>query len=156
MARICNDIRGRRAPFYVPDSVKHHTTYGFSFKEAGPQLLMQAFLQRIVNGGGRINREYGLGLKRTDLFIEWPVSETEGYYGKVQRIVIELKLLRDKQSLVAVQKEGLAQTADYAQRCGADEAHLIIFDRRANKSWSKRIWRKNAVFDDVAIGVWGA
>ncbi len=129
---------------------------GFNFVEAGPQLLMQAFLQRVVNGGGRINREYGLGLKRTDLFIEWPVSETEGYYGKVQRIVIELKLLRDKQSLVAVQKEGLAQTANYAQRCGADEAHLVIFDRRANKPWSKRIWRKNAVFDDVAIGVWGA
>mgnify|MGYP003378602386 CR=1 FL=1 len=71
-------------------------------------------------------------------------------------IVIELKLLRDKQSLVAVQKEGLAQTANYAQRCGADEAHLVIFDRRANKPWSKRIWRNNAVFDDVAIGVWGA
>ena len=25
-------------------------------KEAGPQLLLQAFLQRIVNGGGRIER----------------------------------------------------------------------------------------------------
>ncbi|MCG5526670.1 ATP-binding protein, partial [Ectothiorhodospira haloalkaliphila] len=44
----------------------------FDYKEAGPQLLMQAFLQRIVNGGGRISREYGLGRKRTDLFIEWP------------------------------------------------------------------------------------
>ncbi|MCL1805757.1 MAG: hypothetical protein FWG28_07160 [Clostridiales bacterium] len=34
---------------------------GFDYKEAGPQLLLQAFLQRIVNGGGHINREYGLG-----------------------------------------------------------------------------------------------
>ena len=33
----------------------------FDYKEAGPQLLLQAFLQRIVNGGGRIEREYGLG-----------------------------------------------------------------------------------------------
>jgi hypothetical protein len=33
----------------------------FDYKEAGPQLLMQAFLQRIVNGGGRVEREYGLG-----------------------------------------------------------------------------------------------
>jgi hypothetical protein len=40
------------------------------YKEAGPQLLLQAFLQRIVNGGGRISREYGLGRRRTDLFIE--------------------------------------------------------------------------------------
>lgn len=34
--------------------------------EAWPQLLLQAFLQRIINGGGRMNREYGLGRKRTD------------------------------------------------------------------------------------------
>jgi len=35
----------------------------FDYKEAGPQLLMQAFLQRIVNSGGRVEREYGLGTK---------------------------------------------------------------------------------------------
>ena len=38
----------------------------FEYKEAGPHLLMQAFLQRIVNGGGRIGREYALGRKRTE------------------------------------------------------------------------------------------
>ncbi len=30
----------------------------FDYAEAGPQLLLQAFLQRIVNGGGRIEREW--------------------------------------------------------------------------------------------------
>ena len=44
----------------------------FQYKEAGPQLLLQAFLQRIVNGGGRVEREYGLGRMRTDLLIFWP------------------------------------------------------------------------------------
>ncbi|MFT4929833.1 MAG: hypothetical protein ACI8WB_005968, partial [Phenylobacterium sp.] len=33
----------------------------FDYKEVAPQLLLQAFLQRVVNGGGRINREYALG-----------------------------------------------------------------------------------------------
>ena len=47
----------------------------FSYKEAGPQLLLQAFLQRIINGGGRIEREYGLGKKRTDLLIIWPYQQ---------------------------------------------------------------------------------
>ena len=42
----------------------------FNYKEVGPQLLLQAFLQRIVNGGGRITREYGLGRRRTDLYID--------------------------------------------------------------------------------------
>ncbi len=59
----------------------------FDYREAGPQLLMQAFLQRILNGGGRVDREYGLGRRRTDLLIVWP------YLGGVQRAVIELKLL---------------------------------------------------------------
>ena len=73
---------------------------------------MQAFLQRVINGGGRINREYGLGRKRTDLAIEWPVDKEKGYYGKVQRIVIELKILRG--NLDTVIAKGLEQTADYA------------------------------------------
>ena len=38
-----------------------HWVRRFDYQEAGPQLLLQAFLQRIVNGGGRIEREYGLG-----------------------------------------------------------------------------------------------
>ena len=40
-----------------------HWVDGLEYKEAGPQLLLQAFLQRIVNGGGRVEREYGLGAR---------------------------------------------------------------------------------------------
>lgn len=35
----------------------------FDYKEAGPQLLLQGFLQRIVNGGGRVEREYGIKIQ---------------------------------------------------------------------------------------------
>ena len=35
--------------------------------------MLQAFLQRVVNSGGRNEREYGLGRLRTDLLVEWPV-----------------------------------------------------------------------------------
>ena len=126
----------------------------FDYKEAGPQLLLQAFLQRIVNGGGRINREYGLGRRRTDLFLEWPVDESLGYLGTVQRVVIELKILH--QSLEATQKQGLVQTADYADLCGADESHLMIFNRRPGVTWEERIWQHDAVVGQRVIGVWGA
>ncbi len=128
---------------------------GFSFKEAGPQLLMQAFLQRIVNGGGRINREYGLGRKRTDLFIEWPVDEEKGYFGEVQRIILELKLWK-KGSLEAILQTGIPQTVDYARNIGAQEAHLIVFDRRPDSPWDERIWHKQEAHDGWTIGVWGA
>lgn len=126
----------------------------FDFHEAGPQLLMQAFLQRIVNGGGRVNREYGLGRKRTDVFLEWPIDEAQGYFGPVQRVVIELKILH--KGLEKTVQDGLAQTADYADRCGADEAHLIIFNRDATVSWDDKIWQRNEQFQNLCIGVWGA
>jgi AAA-like domain len=126
----------------------------FDYKEAGPQLLLQAFLQRIVNGGGRINREYGLGRKRTDLFLEWPVDEAQGYHGPVQRVVIELKILH--KGLEATLQQGLAQTADYADRCGADEGHLIIFERRPEVGWDERIWQRDEVLGQRLISVWGS
>lgn len=125
----------------------------FDYKEAGPQLLLQAFLQRIINGGGRINREYGLGRKRTDLFIEWPVNEEQGFYGDVQRIVLELKILY--KSLEATVTDGLEQTASYADQCGADEAHLIIFDRRPEIAWESKIWEREANQRGRVITIWG-
>ncbi|PWQ92594.1 AAA-like domain-containing protein [Leucothrix pacifica] len=125
----------------------------FDYKEAGPQLLLQAFLQRIINGGGRINREYGLGRKRTDLFIEWPVDEEKGFYGDVQRVVLELKILR--KSLETTLLEGVEQTAGYADQCGADEAYLIIFDRRLNVDWDDKIWQRQEQWQTRSIGAWG-
>ena len=47
----------------------------FQYREAGPQLLLQAFLQRVLSGGVRIEREYGLGRQGVDLFIRWPRPE---------------------------------------------------------------------------------
>ncbi len=128
---------------------------GFDYKEAGPQLLMQAFLQRIVNGGGRIQREYGLGRRRTDLLIEWPLDEQQGFFGPVQRVVIELKLYR-KGSLDTLIAEGLTQTADYADKAGADEAHLVIFDRRPGIAWEDKIWQRSKTRESRLVGVWGA
>ena len=53
------------------------------YKEAAPQLLLQAFLQRIINGGGQIIREYGLGRGRTDLFILWHLPDgTYQWFGE--------------------------------------------------------------------------
>nr|VFK32211.1 MAG: hypothetical protein BECKMB1821G_GA0114241_11056 [Candidatus Kentron sp. MB] len=129
----------------------------FDYKEAGPQLLMQAFLQRVVNGGGRIDREYGLGRRRTDLFIQWPLDMAQGFFGPVQRVVIELKILY--KSLDTTLREGLKQTVDYLDRVGAEEGYLIIFDRRSSKSWEERCFCREERFErrhrEYRIGVWG-
>ena len=124
----------------------------FDYAEAGPQLLLQAFLQRIVNGGGYIDREYGLGRGRTDLLIRKPL--TEGYGGPIQRIVLELKI--KKYSLERTIDEGLRQTSDYMDKVGTvDEGHLIIFDRSKTKTWEERIWHQTREFQGRDIMVWG-
>jgi hypothetical protein len=115
-------------------------------------LLMQAFLQRVINGGGRINREYALGRKRTDLIIEWPTSE-QGFYGNVQRIVIELKILYG--DLAKCIEKGLEQTAGYADTLGASQAHLVIFNRTPKIDWQDKIWQHQEKYHKRIIGVWG-
>ncbi len=119
----------------------------FDYREAGPQLLLQAFLQRIINGGGRVDREYGLGRRRTDLCVVW------NYPGGVQRGVIELKIRYA--SLEQTLAAGLEQTWRYADATGAEEAHLVIFDRRPKVAWSKKIWQRSEQHAGMAISVWG-
>ena len=124
----------------------------FDYAEAGPQLLLQAFLQRIVNGGGYIDREYGLGRRRTDLLIRKPL--TDGYGGPIQRIVLELKIKRG--SLDTVIQDGLRQTFEYMDSVGSvDEGHLIIFDRSKDKTWEERIWHRPYQYNEKTIMVWG-
>ena len=120
-----------------------HWIERFHYKEAGPQLLLQAFLQRIVNGGGRIEREYGFGRGRTDLFIEFFCPSGQ------QEIVLELKILYA--NVAKTIEEGLVQTKKYMDKCGAKEGHLLLFDRRENRTWAEKIWRKKL----EGIEVWG-
>jgi len=136
-----------------------HWVERFDYKEAGPQLLLQSFLQRIVNpstnsgrcSGGRVEREYGLGRKRTDLLVLWPYAAPDGE--KVQRAVIELKILY--KTLEKTLAEGLQQTWEYMDKCGAAEAHLIIFDRREKRTWDEKIFRREETFKGHPITVWG-
>jgi hypothetical protein len=130
-----------------------HWVARFDYAEAGPQLLLQAFLQRIVNGGGRIEREYGLGRGRTDLLILWPHAG-EAAPHVVCRFVVECKVLH--KSLERTVREGLAQTAGYMDRCAAQSGHLVVFDRTEGKPWKDKIFRREESAEDGrAITVWG-
>ena len=43
------------------------------YHEAASQLVFMAWLQRVVNGGGIIDREYGIGRGRIDVLVRWPL-----------------------------------------------------------------------------------
>ena len=83
-----------------------------------------------MNGGGRIEREYGLGRGRTDLLILWPQG------GRTRKFVVECKILRG--SLASTVRDGVEQTAAYMDRCAAEAGHLVIFDRREGK-WEEKV-----------------
>ena len=90
------------------------------YPEAGPQLILQAYLHRAVNGGGRIiERGYGLGRGRTDLLAPWP-REVGQPSELRERFVVECKVLRDsdRKSLAGVIERGVEQTLGYMEKCG--------------------------------------
>ena len=134
-----------------------HWVARFDYQEAGPQLLLQAFLQRVVNGGGRIEREYGLGRGRTDLLIVWPEptagSGAAGTAGRrTRKFVIECKVLH--KSLDRTIRDGLEQTAAYMDRCAADAGHLVIFDR-SDRAWEEKVFHRRESAGGVEVCVWG-
>ncbi|MCA1597211.1 MAG: PD-(D/E)XK nuclease domain-containing protein [Chloroflexi bacterium] len=120
-----------------------HWSQRFDYQEAWPQLLMQAYLQRVVNRGGQVHREYGLGRGRTDLLVVW----------REQRFILELKVVR--QSPEQTLDRGLEQIASYMDRQQMSEGHLILFDRTAGKAWEEKIIRREEKRAGKLITVWG-
>jgi hypothetical protein len=126
------------------------TTEGF--KEAAPQLLLQAFLQRVVNGGGTVTREYAIARRRADLLINWRYE----HEGKVnyQHIVLELKTIDKNRNYVSILADGLKQTAEYAYKCGLKDAYLLIFDKDDSQGWTPDESIENHNENGIAIEVW--
>jgi hypothetical protein len=101
-----------------------------NYTEAFPHLLLQAFLQRVTNGQGHIEREYAAGRGRMDLAVE--------YHGAWN--IIEIKLLRPGKNLETLMAEGKKQVLRYRDNfspgpppggTGKPAAcYLVIFDRR--------------------------
>ena len=82
-----------------------------------PHLVLMAFLHRVVNGGGTLEREYAIGRGRMDLCLR---------YGAVT-LGIELKVWRDGEPDPL--NEGLEQLDGYLVGLGLDTGWLVIFDR---------------------------
>ena len=135
------------------DFFRHHSEHWrnrFDYPEAWPQLLLQAFLQRVVNGGGRIEREYGLGRGRVDLLIVWPLGTRN------QEFVVECKVLREGGSLEGLIDKGVEQTAGYMSRCTPESGHLVVFDQRKNRTWEDKLFHEQRQSKNgVVIEVWG-
>jgi hypothetical protein len=113
----------------------------FQYKEAAPHLILQGFLQKVMNGGGNIIRDMAAGTGRLDLGLV--------YEGKIYPV--EIKLWKGEKYY----QNGLEQTARYADIFGCNEAWLVIFDQRTGKTWDEKIYYRKEIFDGKVINVFG-
>ena len=79
--------------------------------------MLIAFLHRVVNGGGTLEREYALGSGRMDLCLRYGMTT----------LGIELKVWRDGRPDPL--EAGLSQLDAYLSRLGTAFGWLIVFDR---------------------------
>jgi hypothetical protein len=119
----------------------HLAAEGFAYREAGPHLMMMAFLQRIVNSGGRVEREYGLGKGALDLVV---------HFGG-ERHVFELKLRRDTRT----SERGIRQLCRYLDHLGLSEGWLVLFDLRKDQPWEERIFLLDEAFEGKIVHIVG-
>ncbi|KFE68430.1 hypothetical protein DB31_7667 [Hyalangium minutum] len=89
------------------------------YHEVAPHLVLMAFLHRVVNGGGSIEREYAIGRGRMDLCVRY----------KQDTLALEIKVWRDKEADPLA--EGLSQLDRYLAGLNLDSGWLVIFDRRS-------------------------
>ncbi|MCL4870561.1 MAG: AAA-like domain-containing protein [Anaerolineae bacterium] len=103
------------------------------YHEIAPHLVLMAFLHRVVNGGGTLEREYAIGSRRMDICLR---------YGP-DTLALELKVWRDGEKDPLA--EGLAQLDDYLSGLGLETGWLVIFDRRRGRpSISERTTAEHA------------
>ncbi|GCL43930.1 ATP-binding protein [Dolichospermum planctonicum] len=90
------------------------------YHEIAPHIVLMAFLHRVINGGGVLEREYAIGSDRMDLCMRY----------KDVILGIELKVWRDQKR--DPQADGIEQLESYLGRLGLDFGWLFVFDRRKN------------------------
>ncbi len=108
----------------------------YEYKESAHHLLLMAFLQRIINAGGDINREMAVGNGRIDLSVT---------FGNRQ-FALELKIKWDNRTI----ENGKEQLNRYLDQLGLKEGYLVIFDP-SGKDWEKKIYYKEIVYKNKKL-----
>jgi len=97
----------------------------YEYQEAAPHLILQAFLQRVINSHGQVTREMAAGTERLDLCVQKTYAE------------------------------GRAQLAGYMDTLGCNEGWLLVFDRRKRVSWKQKLFWQTHADEDKTVHVVG-
>ena len=110
------------------------------YKEATPHLVLMAFLQRVINGGGRIGREMALGSRRLDLCVEF----------RGRRYAVEVKTSDNFAG-----EKSYAQLAGYLDALGLPEGWMAVFEKDKTKPWDARLYARDVEFGGKTLHIVG-
>ena len=112
----------------------------YEYGEATPHLVLMAFLQRVTNGQGRINREMALGSGRLDLCVEY----------RDKRYAVEVKTAKNFKG-----EDSYRQLWGYLDTLGLSEGWMPIFDPDPAKSWDEKLYTRDVSLDGKTLHVVG-
>ncbi len=115
------------------------------YPEAVAHLTFMAFLQRVVNGGGQVYREFAAGRGAVDIVTH--------YAG--ERFVTEVKRVRARDRLDTVKDKGVVQLSRYLQALGMREGWLLVVDQRAGRAWDEKLWQETRQVDGRTVHLVG-
>jgi hypothetical protein len=123
----------RSFPFLKADFALH------KFDEATYSFILLAYLQKTVNGGAVVDRQYAEGRGAVDI--------SARYKGREYLIEVKLEYSYNPNSL--------SQLAGYLDNAGEEEGWLVIFDRNKAKPWDEKIFFKIERFQGKTIFIFG-
>jgi RecB family endonuclease NucS len=104
------------------------------YAEAVAHFGLMTYLDRVANGGGRVDREYAVGRGKLDLLL---------VHGDV-RLPIEVKVHRSEGGGDPTPK-GLEQLDRYCEGLQLDTGWLVVFDQRKTKRRVRRLEHEEVV-----------
>jgi hypothetical protein len=109
------------------------------FDEATYSFMLLAYLQKIVNSGAKVKREYALDRGSVDIAVLY----------KDKKYLIEIKLE------YYYSEDSLSQLAGYLDAAGEKEGWLVVFDRNKSKTWEDKIYIERKEFQNKVINIFG-
>jgi hypothetical protein len=140
MSELLREFQGlcRQGPGSFP--FRHNDLVASNYDEATYSSMLLAYLQKAVNGGGLVYREYAEGRGAVDICVQYAGHD----------YLFEVRLKGEK-----TPDDWQTLLAGYLDSAGQTEGWLVIFDRDRTKAWDERIYWKDTLFNDKIMHLVG-
>jgi hypothetical protein len=110
------------------------------YDESAYSLFLTSYLQRVVNGGAKVTRQFAQGRGFVDICVEFQKRQYN----------IEVKLFGKKKL-----EASLSQLAGYLNTSGEKEGWLVIFDQNGDKLAKERFYFEEINYNGFHINIFG-